>query len=116
MNIHIAYSNECFELWLLLHFEQVDESTILHRDEIYQRLEEAIKNNVDPSFNYVHGDSRIINIIWESGNKAKAIENAERLNSYHTDHNTAPIDANPNTLVYKLVKELDEWYAYYKYE
>lgn len=115
-NIKIAYSNECFELWLLLHFEAVDASKALHRDEIYQRLEDAIRRKVDPLFNYVHGDSGIINLIWEKGNKKSAIARAKTLDSYHMDKGISPIDSNPNTLVYMLVQELDKWYAYYAYE
>ena len=116
LNIKIAYSNECFELWFLLHFEDVEASTILPRDEIYRRLEDAIRRDVDSSFNYVHGDSGIVDIIWERGDKKKAITRAEELDLYHADKGAAPIDSNPNTLVYRLVKGLDEWYAYYAYE
>lgn len=115
-NINIAYSNECFELWFLLHFDDVNMSEPISREDIYRRLEIAIRHNVDSKFAYVHGDSSIVDIIWEKGNKLNAILRSQELDQYHQRHNTAPIDSNPNTQVYKLVKELDEWYKYYSYE
>lgn len=114
-NIQIAYSNECFELWFLLHFEDVDATEGLPRKNIYKRLEDAIKREVDPNFEYKHGVSSIVDIIWQNGDQKKAIIRAQGLNKYHTDNQTDPINANPNTLVYRLVKELESWYSYYIY-
>lgn len=114
-NIKIAYSNECFELWFLLHFEDVDATEPLPRKSIYKRLEDAIKRKVDPDFEYEHGDTSIVDIIWQNGDQKEAIIRAKGLNKHHSGHQTEPIDANPNTLVYKLVEELESWYAYYVY-
>lgn len=114
-NIEIAYSNECFELWFLLHFEDVDATETLPRESIYRKLEDAIKREVDPNFEYKHGDSSIVDIIWQNGDQQKAIIRAKGLNEYHSDNKTSPIEANPNTLIYKLVEELESWYSYYTY-
>ena len=113
-NIRIAYSNECFELWLLLHYEDVETETPIPRTELYERLENAVKA-ADPSFNYIHGNRSIIDKVWETGNEVEAIKRAETLNRYHANNNTTPIESNPNTLVNELVKELRSWLEYYSY-
>ena len=41
-NIHIAYSNEAFELWLLLHFEEVDVSEQYPRAVLNNKMEEHL--------------------------------------------------------------------------
>ena len=41
-NINCAWSNECFELWLLLHFKEV--STPTGRKDLFEELEQAIRN------------------------------------------------------------------------
>lgn len=111
--VKIAYSNECFELWLLLYFEDVDKETAIPRAEIYSRLEKAIqKHKLD--FEYNHGNSDVIDHVYECGNKEKAIERAKSLQDFHKGKKQ--IDSNPNTLVYNLVEELDSWLEYYRYE
>lgn len=44
--LKIAWSNDVFELWLLLHFEEVSADTILHRDYVYDRLTDVFKNQL----------------------------------------------------------------------
>ena len=41
--IKVAYSNEVFELWILLHFVNVSSENPIPRTEIYTRIETAIK-------------------------------------------------------------------------
>ncbi len=41
--LKIAWSNDAFELWVLLHFESVPTGKRLHRDYIYDRLTEIFK-------------------------------------------------------------------------
>jgi hypothetical protein len=42
--INVAWSNDAFELWILLHFEFVPTGNILHRTYIYGRLTEIFKS------------------------------------------------------------------------
>lgn len=114
-NVKIAYSNECFELWLLLHFEDVDKEIPLPRDEIYRRLEAALNKVCPEAFEYDHGNSNVVNLVIQYGDKNEAIKRAEKLCSFHSTAKHEPIDSNPNTLVFELVKELDSWFEYYKY-
>jgi hypothetical protein len=41
--LNVAWSNDAFELWVLLHFEDVATGTILHRNVIYERLTEIFR-------------------------------------------------------------------------
>lgn len=44
-NIQMAYSNEAFELWLLLHITYIEESKPLSRSEIYAKLQSQIRKS-----------------------------------------------------------------------
>lgn len=114
-DVQIAYSNECFELWLLLHFEDINKETAIPRTEIYNRLENAIKKH-EPEFLYEHGNSNVVKLVSKYGNKEKALQRAEELFNYHKQEKHQAIESNPNTLVYNLVRELDGWLKYYSYE
>ena len=113
--IRIAYSNECFELWLLLHFCGVNEKEPIPRSELYSRLAAAISKH-DQNFVYDHGDATVLSMVRKYGNEAKALERAHALDVYHQKENHAPIDSNPRTLVYQLVNQLRQWFAFYSYK
>lgn len=113
-DVKIAYSNECFELWLLLHFEDINKEAAIPRTEIYNRLENAIKK-YEPEFSYEHGNNNIVDLTSKYGDKDAAIKRAEELFNYHKQEKHQPIESNPNTLVYNLVRELDSWLKYYSY-
>lgn len=113
-DVKIAYSNECFELWLLLHFEDINKEAAIPRTEIYNRLENAIKK-YEPEFSYEHGNNNIVDLTSKYGDEDAAIKRAEELFNYHKQEKHQPIESNPNTLVYNLVRELDSWLKYYSY-
>jgi hypothetical protein len=112
--ISVAYSNEVFELWLLLHFRDVSPTKPIPRTDIYSTLENAIKSvETHKSFVYNHGKTEVIDVLIELGNEAKAIERAEKLLA--EQKSKRPIDANPSTTVHILVKRLRELIAWYSY-
>jgi len=45
--LNVAWSNDAFELWVLLHFESVTPAQAQHRDLVYDRLTEVFKS-LDP--------------------------------------------------------------------
>lgn len=47
--LRVAWSNDVFELWILLHFEDVEPGIWQHRDRIYERLTAIFKNLPDQS-------------------------------------------------------------------
>lgn len=119
--IKVAYSNECFELWLLLHLTDIDAQKPIPRhsdtDEgtigLYERLEALINKGRTPEtqFTYSHGAKDIVDIILSSGKEDLAIRRAKELDLKQRDKE--PIEANPNTKVYMLVahlRELLDWY------
>lgn len=113
-NIQIAYSNEVFELWLLLHLTHVEETQPLSRHEIYAKLQNQIRKSAEKynDYEYDHYKSNnIVEIIREIGNEKQAIEKASKLLDYHK--NKKPIEANPSTKVFMLVKELRDWITFY---
>ena len=112
--IETAYSNEVFELWLLLHLSEVDAQVALPRAEIYALLQENIRGyEKHKAFEYEHGNASILPIINEVGSQKDAINRAERL--LLLQEAKTPIEANPSTKVHILVAELLEWITYYSY-
>ncbi len=112
--MEVAYSNEVFELWLLLHFVSVSPKKPLARSLIYEMLEEQIrKTNKYADFEYDHKrpTSKTVDIVFEIGNLNLAIERAEKLTAHQTGKE--PIAANPSTTVHRLVQTLHAWIRYY---
>lgn len=89
--IKTGWSNDAFELWILLHFEDVDieNSEYYHRSKYYERLTEILKNRFpdetifqNPKFDYYETMKTKKNFIrftfqLMKGNLNKAIERAE---------------------------------------
>lgn len=107
----IAYSNEAFELWFLLHLEEVPAHSPIPRSDIYIRLEKLIRQNPSESnFVYDHyhtKNTKIVQKINQFGNESKAIERAEII--LQAQNGVPPIQANPSTKVHLLVQELRKW-------
>jgi hypothetical protein len=93
-NISVAYSNEAFELWYLLHFRYLD--TAISRRDYIRRLNALLghpyaKNSETMS---IELESRVVD----------AVRNAERLLAQYDPLN--PAADNPSTTVHLLVSEL----------
>ena len=113
--IDIAYSNEVFELWLLLHLVNVDGSSPLPRKTIYDLLQKNIRKHVHhTTFVYEHGNTEVLKIIMKIGNAGAAIKRSEIL--LEKQNEKEPIEANPSTKVHILVQRINEWIAYYSYK
>lgn len=112
--MEVAYSNEVFELWLLLHLSDVSAAHPMPLADIYSRLETGIKSFESHNlFIYEHGKSTVIDALIELGNEDKAIKRAEHI--MEEQKGKEPIDANPSTTVHLLVKKLRDliqWYSY----
>lgn len=114
-NINIAFSNEVFELWLLLHLIDVSPATSIPRKKVYHMLQTAVrqKGGEYENFEYIHGNISIIEILSKMGDEEKAIKRAELLLEFHDMKK--PIESNPSTHIHKLVKELRAWIRYYNW-
>ena len=92
-NIRVAYSNEAFELWYLLHFVFCDSA--LHRAEYIPKLGQHLGRSYRKNSETTYEDLK--------HRQQDAIRNAETLlNRYPTPN---PESDNPSTTVHLLVKE-----------
>jgi len=94
----VAWSNEAFELWYVLHFEYLN--TGITRDQYCQKLDTLIGRKYEKTCPYMYNEML-------PGQKA-AIRNAKRLLKIYDD-NTQPADCNPSTKVHLLVQELKKY-------
>jgi hypothetical protein len=92
--IEVAYSNDCFELWFLLHFQAV--STALHRRDVVKKLKQYIKS-------YKHGDD-VYDALKE--HYAEAVKRAKQMLKDVKNNKKKPVDANPSTTVHILTDKL----------
>lgn len=96
-NIKIAYSNEAFELWYLLHFNYYDSS--LSRKQYGDKLSALLGNK------YEKNSKNMYNIL--KSKQSCAINNAKNLlNTYAINK---PETNNPSTTVHLLVEELNKF-------
>lgn len=119
--IRVAWSNDVFELWILLHFEMISHEEILHRTYVYDRLTHIFKYEVPRNpeldavtqhdkFNYKSNMKRRERFITQvlpllHGRTDEAIHRAEMLASQFSQ-NVPPHERNPCTMVYLLVQEV----------
>lgn len=104
-NIGVAWSNEAFELWYLLHFQY--RNTAMSRDEYKKAISDAVNAKRPPKgrdYVYQKNDKQNYNIMITYGSQEDAIRNAEALCKQFTDK--AYHSHNPCTMVYKLVLQL----------
>ncbi len=104
-NIKIAYSNEAFEIWFILHFQYLDIATsrskypkilttqmkkygLLNKKEKYEKNREDMYEKLKPY-------------------QTTAITNAAKLIQDRDEAKKHPFDANPSTIVQELVQELN---------
>lgn len=111
LKVEVAYSNDSFELWYLLHFAY--RNTAILRDDIVKEVIRHLKNKNQHKFARLNKD----NIKQENFTKLifnelaplqeVAIKNAKKLLlSYGTEHN--PENDNPSTTVHLLVELLNK--------
>ncbi|HEY4288125.1 MAG TPA: RloB family protein [Puia sp.] len=119
--LHVAWSNDAFELWILLHFEDVPTGQRLHRNYIYIRLTDILKTAIartpeldiittHPHFNYRNRfkkQGEFYKHVYPllEGKREIAIERAKTLEAIY-DTKTPFHDRNPCTTVHHLVAEL----------
>lgn len=120
--INLAWSNDSFELWVLLHLTDIhDESNFMHRDDYYRFLEDFFKNKDNKSerletilshstFSYKKDMKKRRNFIEVVRNEIIpntfiAIERSKQLLKIHEGKDDLS-DWCPCTLVHNLVERL----------
>ena len=93
-SFRVAYSNEAFEIWLILHFDyyQTGSNRSDYKRLLSKRLGKKYEKNCPPIYEDLLKRQSI------------AIRNAEKLLRFHSTPN--PEKNNPSTTVHILVKEL----------
>jgi hypothetical protein len=104
-NVLLGCSNECFELWLLLHFEYIDAA--LSRQVIFEKLK--VHLGYDNHYKDHKGDENIFDLILEKGGSLEnALKNAKKLaDTYSAD--TPYAKRTPCTYMHEVVKKLDKY-------
>ena len=95
--MRVAYSNEAFELWYLLHFQEC--STAIPRRDYITRQDEALRHP------YKKNGETMYDELLER--QEVAIKNAERLLARYSPRN--PAGDNPSTTVHLLVQQLNKY-------
>lgn len=118
--IRTAWSNDDFELWILLHFEDVDPENqdYANRVKYYERLTEILKNKFpeeasfqNPKFDYyfsMKSKTKFLRYTYQimKGSVGNAIERAKLLEQYHSNPPKPTHLHCPCTKVHHLVIEL----------
>lgn len=100
-----AWSNQCFEYWIYLHFEYSDSA--IHRKEWKDKLDVLFaKNKLGNTNGYEKNIEDIYNLLNRDNRVEKAIKNAERRMQLFNSTSDLPSKYDPGTTVHKLVKEL----------
>jgi hypothetical protein len=100
-NMKVAYTNEAFELWYLLHFDFVN--TGVSREQYKEKLTILLGKK------YKKNNPKMYEILLNLPNadQQKAIQRAKKLlKSYERERNYA--DQNPSTTVHELVEFLND--------
>lgn len=105
-NISCAWSNEAFELWYLLHFH--NRITAMTRNEYKKSIEDAINTKLGKRkkpFQYKKNDTEMYSLLNKLGSQESAINWSKELANGITGEQFA--NYNPQTMVFKLVEELN---------
>ncbi len=97
--IKVAYTNEAFELWYLLHFEF--HNTAISRHQYYPILTRYIGRE------YAKNSEDMYDLLAEIGSESQAIKWASVLLKRSNLQN--PAASNPSTAVHRLVQDLNKY-------
>jgi hypothetical protein len=92
----IAYSNDAFELWYILHFEYYESAT--HRDDYKKLLDKRLGHKYEKNSKAMYEELK--------DKQDKAIQRAKKLLEVHDPSMTG--NHNPSTTVHLLVEELNK--------
>lgn len=101
--ICVAYSNECYELWLLLHFKNI--ASHKTREEIKKELNEEFKKYFN--LKYEKSEKHVYGMLIDR--QEEAIQRAKKLteNIIKIDGKLDPYNNNPSTKIHLLVECLN---------
>jgi hypothetical protein len=98
---HALWSNECFELWVLLHFQYTDSA--LSRKSYIPSINEILKNK-EIGLEYEKNLNNLFQLLERHGSIKNAYRWAKKLNDRLPNPN---VKDNPSTGIYELVEYFD---------
>jgi hypothetical protein len=106
-NINVAYSNDTFELWFVLHYQYID--TPWNRGQFFERLSELWGCNYSKDGKAKAFCESIYQMLLEDehANQEKAIYRAKKIHDEQA--HLVFSDRNPCTTVFQLVQELNQY-------
>lgn len=105
-NICVAFSNEAYELWILLHFNLL--STHTHRDDLKSKLNTIFLDKF--KIEYEKSSQDVYLLVRDR--QEIAIANAKKLMKEHLEeHQNIDPSKNPLTTIYQLVEYLNSLYS-----
>lgn len=106
LGYNVAYSNDSFELWFYLHYNQIDSQQL--RTFYYKELGNILGINYVKEGKKYQYCLKLYSKLYKDNNSSQknAIERARKL--YEEQHHLPYHQQNPVTKVYKLVEELNK--------
>ncbi|MCK4983826.1 MAG: RloB domain-containing protein, partial [Victivallaceae bacterium] len=109
-NSYAGFSNECFELWLILHFEEIKSG--MNRKKLSSKVKHFVNKNSSKTYSerdlkrniYI---SDVLDMIEDNGSRKDAIIRAKELQGDLSDKEHCL--NNPSTSIYKLVEKLEKY-------
>lgn len=98
-DIKIAYSNNSFEVWLLLHFQDLNKA--MNNAELSVALNRYFGK-------YQKKGQLIYDTCQQQGDYVKACMRAEKLLKEHVTKGNLPVDANPSTTIHQLLGVIEK--------
>ncbi len=103
LEVHCAWTNEAFELWYLLHFQNFENAM---RRELYQeKLERELSRCISKPYKYEKNSDNMFALLSEHGDVVQAIKRAKRLEEQFAGRSDYA-NHNPCTRVHVLVEKL----------
>ncbi|WP_456076109.1 RloB family protein [Hoylesella nanceiensis] len=104
-DMQCAWSNEAFELWYCLHFQNI--GTTIHRNQYIKIIEKAIKRaSKQKNYKYNKASKDFYEVLQKYGNEEKAKKRAEQLRNKFDPSNKDFAKQNPRTEIDLLINEL----------
>lgn len=102
--VQVAYSNPCFELWILLHYEYLE--TEISIQNCIKKLEHHIGRQKNlKRYKYEKNDTNLYNYIY--ANRSAAVRRAKKLMEYwQSKGELNPDRNNPSTNIFSLIELL----------
>ncbi|PIY80531.1 MAG: hypothetical protein COY80_02500 [Candidatus Pacebacteria bacterium CG_4_10_14_0_8_um_filter_42_14] len=97
-NVYLAWSNECFELWYLLHFQNLQ--TEIPRNHYHTKLKTHFRHLGSKAY---AKNCSVFGQILEK--QPVAIKNARQI------YQANKVEKNPSTTVFKLVEEINKYFG-----